>query len=393
MGFWKWLFRKKKTEEEKEDWEQIVYERDKVNFHDEDERKRYLTGCLEQMGEAEKEINLLSGEYSLVTSYLTDMEEIESLPPEQAAELKSVAGKMQALDQERKRYLDKKERMTDSEYRKMRSQEGEIEEGISKLKEAERYQKLVRQDMARLDGERHAYGYRKGELKTILVNLRGMAVICLTALVACIVMLLILQFGFSMNTAIGYYVSVAAAAVAITVLFVKYADSEKELTRVEKAENKLILLQNKVKIRYVNNVNLLDYMYLKYGVESAAKLQKLWDLYQAEKEDRRQYAEAAAKLEYHKKQLVELLSRYRVKDPERWVLQPGALVDSREMIEIRHGLIVRRQALRKQLEYNQTLAGNAKQEVLDIAVQYPQYAAEIKDMVEKAENNLIYQKA
>ena len=203
MGFWKWLFRKKKTEEEKEDWEQIVYERDKVNFHDEDERKRYLTGCLEQMGEAEKEINLLSGEYSLVTSYLTDMEEIESLPPEQAAELKSVAGKMQALDQERKRYLDKKERMTDSEYRKMRSQEGEIEEGISKLKEAERYQKLVRQDMARLDGERHAYGYRKGELKTILVNLRGMAVICLTALVACIVMLLILQFGFSMNTAIA----------------------------------------------------------------------------------------------------------------------------------------------------------------------------------------------
>ena len=162
---------------------------------------------------------------------------------------------------------------------------------------------------------------------------------------------------------------------------------------MEKAENKLILLQNKVKIRYVNNVNLLDYMYLKYGVESAAKLQKLWDLYQAEKEDRRQYAEAAAKLEYHKKQLVELLSRYRVKDPERWVLQPGALVDSREMIEIRHGLIVRRQALRKQLEYNQTLAGNAKQEVLDIAVQYPQYAAEIKDMVEKAENNLIYQKA
>lgn len=388
MGFWKRLFRKKKIEEEKEEWDKIVYEHDKINFHDEGERRRYLTGCLEQMGEAEKEISLLSGEYSLVTSYLTDMEEIESLPPEQSAEVKGAAGKMQALEQERKRYLDKKERMTDSEYRKMRSQESEIEEGISKLKDAEHYQKLVRQDLTRLDGERHAYGYRRGELKTIMVNLRGMAVICLTALAACILMLLILQFGFSMDTTVGYYVAVAAAAIAITVLFAKYVDAEKDLSRVERADNKLILLQNKVKIRYVNNVNLLDYLYLKYNVESAAKLQALWTLYQAEKEERRQYAEAEAKLEYYKKQLTEILSRYRVKDPERFVLQPSALVDTREMIELRHELIVRRQALRKQMEYNQKLAETAKQEIMDIAVQYPQYAAEIREMVENAEKKV-----
>lgn len=383
MGLFGWLFKKKKIEEEPDDWEQIVYERDKINFHDGEERKRYLTGCMEQIGEAEKEINLLTGEYSLVTSYLTDMEEIESLPPENMAELKSVAGKLLTLEQERKRYLDKKQRMTDSEYRQIRSQEAEIAEGIEKLKEAEKYQKLVRQDLVRLDGERHAYGYRKGELRTNMVNLRGMAVICLVALAACVVMLLILQFGFEMDTAIGYYVSAAAAAIAITVLFTKYMDAERELSRVEKAENKLIQLQNKVKIRYVNNVNLLDYLYLKYGVDSAGRLQELWNMYQEEKEERRQYAEAEAKLEYHRKQLVDILGRYRVKDPGRWVSQPGAIMDSREMIEIRHGLIVRRQALRKQLDYNRQLAEAAQQEIKDVAAAYPQYAAEITGMVER----------
>lgn len=386
MGLFKWLFGKKKREEEiDESWEQIVYERNKINFHDAEERKRYLTGCMEQMGEAEKELNLLAGEYSLVTSYLTDMEEIEALPPEQMAELKGVASKMQAFEQERKRYLEKKQRMTDNEYRQMRSQEDEIEEGIEKLKEAEKYQKLVKQDLARLDGERHAYGYRRGELKNMMVNLRGMAVICLTALGACIVMLLILQFGFSLDTAIGYYLAVAAAAIAITVLFVKYVDAEKELVKVEKATNKLIQLQNKVKIRYVNNVNLLEYLYLKYGVDSAGKLQDLWGRYQEEKEERRQYAETESQLEYYKNQLVKILSQYRVKDPDRWVLQPGAIVDSREMIEIRHGLIVRRQALRKQMDYNKKLAEAAGQEIRDVAAEYPRYAAEISDMVDRYE--------
>ncbi len=385
MGFWKWLFGRKKQEEAQEEWEETVYERGKVNFNEAEERMRYLTGCLEQIGEAQKEMQLLNGEYAIVTSYLTDMEEIEALPPEHMAEIKGCAGKMQTLEADRRRYLDKERHLSEAEYRQMRSQENEIEEGIAKLQEAERYRKLVRQDLARLDGERHAYGYRKQELRTGLVNLKGMAVICLTALLACIFMLLILQFGFHMNTAVGYYVSAGAAAIAITVLFVKYADTEKELARVETAANKLIHLQNKVKIRYVNNTNLLEYLYLKYGVESAVKLKEQWDMYQEEKEERRQYAEAEAKLEYYRKQLIRLLIQFRVKDPERWVMQPGAIIDARERLEIRHDLVARRQALRKQLAYNQQLAEAAQQEIKDVAAEYPHYAAEIAEMVEKYE--------
>jgi len=246
-----------------------------VNFHDREERTRYLTGCLEQIGEAEKEISLLTGEYSLVTSYLTDMEEIESLPPEQMAELKNIARKMQTLSSEMQRFRDKKQRMSESEYRQVSAQENEIEEGIKKLNDAEKMQKLIRQDLTRLDGERHAYEYRRVELENMMANFKGMTVICVIAFVVCILMLVVLQFGFKMETTIGYYVAVAAAAIAITVMTVKYIDSEKELERVGKATNKLIQLQNKVKIRYVNNVNLLDYLCLKYGVESADKLKQL----------------------------------------------------------------------------------------------------------------------
>ena len=59
---------------------------------------------LEKPEEAFKEIDLLTGEYTLVTSYLTDTDEIEALPAEQREEVNRVAGKLAGLEQERSRY-------------------------------------------------------------------------------------------------------------------------------------------------------------------------------------------------------------------------------------------------------------------------------------------------
>ncbi|MFQ8982066.1 MAG: hypothetical protein ACLR6I_17255 [Waltera sp.] len=69
-----------------------------MNFDEEDQRKRYIVNCLEQIAEASKEIDLLTGEYTLVTSYLTDTDEIEALPAEQREEVNRVAGKLAGLE-------------------------------------------------------------------------------------------------------------------------------------------------------------------------------------------------------------------------------------------------------------------------------------------------------
>ena len=386
MGFWKKLFgRKQDIQEVSDDWEQIVYARDDVDFHEEEQRSRYITNCLEQIADASKEINLLTGEYSLVTTYLCDIEELEALPSSEKEEVERIARMLTTLEKERQRYFGKKDRMPDSEYYQMRKQENEVEEGIRKLKECEDYAVLIRQDLGKLDGERHAFDYRKHELEIMLGNLRGMAVIFLTALGVCMLMLMVLQFGFGMNTYIGYILAVVAGAVATAVLSFKYTDAQRELKRVGSAINRLIQLQNKVKIRYVNNTNLLEYLYIKYDTDSADKLKKRWENYQQEKEERKQYAEAEAKTEYYQKQLVSQLSKYRISDPARWIHQAAALLDKREMVEIRHSLILRRQALRKQLDYNKEIADVAHKEIMDVVEQYPDYTAEILDMVNKYE--------
>ena len=383
MAWWNRFFKKKEPVQQEEDWEQLVYTRNGVNFDEEDQRKRYIVNCLEQITEASKEIDLLTGEYTLVTSYLTDTDEIEALPQEQRSQVNSTAAKLAGLEQERNRYREKKNRMRDADFYAIRKREDEIEEGIRKIREGEKYGNLIRQDLHRLDGERHAYEYRRNELENMMNNQRGMAVIFFTALVVCVIMLAILQFGFDMDVYVGLFLAVGAGAVAISYVCIKYMDAGRELQRVEKTINKIIQLQNKVKIRYVNNCQLMEYLYLKYNTDSAAKLEKRWKLYQDEKEERKQFAEAEAKTEYYQKQLVEQLSNYRVQMPERWISQTAALLDKREMVEIRHELIQRRQALRKQMDYNQEVAESARNEVKEVAALYPKYAQEILSMVER----------
>ena len=387
MGFWKRLFGR--TDEENlfpgDDWESADVV-GSVDFSDGEQRRQYVEDCLEKAAEAAKEINLLSGEYTQVTSCLTDIEEIEALPEEEREALNGLARRAAALGRERERYQDKKDRMADSDYYRMRRLEADVQEGVEKLKECERYGELIRQDMKRLDRERSAYGYRRAELTGMLNNLRGMAVIFLTALSACVIMLLVLQFLFHMEVWLGYGISGLAAVTAIVVILIKYTDAEREMHRVERAVNRLILLQNKVKIRYVNNKNLQAYLCMKYDTEGAAQLEKLWNQYLQEKDERKEYAEAEAKLDYYRNQLRARMTNYHIADPDRWVNRPEALIDKREMVEARHELILRRQALRKQIDYNKDLAAESRGEIMDIVKRYPEYAAEILAMADHYED-------
>lgn len=384
MGFWSDIWRKKKRhEEDAEDWDNLVYARDDVDFRDEEQRRIYITNCLEQVTEATCEMNLLKGEYSLVTSRLTDIDEIEALPKAEREALGGIANRLVALEQERQKYKGRKNRMSDEDYHRIRKQEDEIQDGIARLRECEDYGVKVKQDLKRLDRERSAYEFRRQELDSSLNNLRGMAMIFLTAFCLCVGMLLVLHFGFQMDTRLGYLLAAGAVAAAAMVVWQRYTEGEKELRRVEMSVNKLIALQNKVKIRYVNNKSLSDYLHIKYNTDNVAALEKLWKQYQQEKEERREYAEAEAKAEYYRKQLTLKLSNYRLTAPGKWAMQPAALLDRREMVEMRHELILRRQALRKQMDYNNGVAETARREIMDIAEQYPAYAEEITRMVEE----------
>ena len=205
-----------------------------------------------------------------------------------------------------------------------------------------------------------------------------MAVICSVALVVCYVVLFTLKYALRMDTQLGFLLVTGLAALVIVLVFLKYTDSVKELKRVEKGINRIIMLHNRVKIRYVNNTNLLDYLYMKYQVKSAKEFQSLWEKYKVEKEERRRYREAELELDECQRELLNILKCYQVKDPAIWLHQTAAILDNKEMVEIRHGLIIRRQSLRKRIDYNrEMIVEKTKGEMKELAQSYPQYAGEI----------------
>lgn len=392
MSFFDKIFPWRKNQEdpmyEIDDWNEIVYDRDDLQINDKQQREDYIKGCLEQIAEASTELENLKHEYNMVTSYLKDMEEIESLPEEEMLLLQSYARRIEELSDKQSGYARRERKLDEAKYRQMERMEDEVQEGCEKLLKAEEYQELIKRDLKRLDGEKQAYQYRKAELQHILEDSRSMAIICTIAVIICILVLLILQYGFSMNTGIGYVAAAALGAAAITAVFLKYNNASEELSRVENGIGRIIRLQNTVKIRYVNNTHLLDYLYMKYQVSSARELQKDYQDYQQEREERERYYSAEKDLDECQKDLIHELRRFQIQDPMIWIHQTRGLLDKKEMVEIRHSLIIRRQSLRRRMDYNkEVVAGKAQDEIKDLAKKYPRYAREIMDTVDEYEKD------
>lgn len=392
MGLIKKLLHLKKRTNEPEyetgDWNEIVYNRDDLQIKDRNQRREYVKGCLEQIAEASRELENLQFEYNMVTSYLKDMEEIEALPPEEKAVLEDSARKIEALELQQSGYKERKNRMSEEKFRQMERLEDDVQEGLEKLTQAEEYQELIKRDLRKLDGEKQAYFFRKRELQRVIEDTRSMTIVCTVALVVCILTLLVLQFGFRMNTKLGYLAAAAVGAAVITVIFTKHNDGVRELSQVENGIGRIIRLQNTVKIRYVNNTHLLDYLYMKYNVSSAGELGKSWQQYIEEKEERKSYQDAERELDLCQKELLHVLRRYQVQDPMIWLHQTQAILDKKEMVEIRHNLIIRRQSLRRRMDYNrEVIAGNAQAEIKDLVDKYPEYAKEILNIVAQYANS------
>ena len=341
-----------------------------------------MRGCLEQIAEASREVENLQHEYQVVTSHLKDIEEIEALPENESRLLMECAKRIDTLERQQSGYKERKNRMTDEKFYQMECMEEEVQEAYEKLEKAEEYQNLIKRDLRRLDSERQAYGFRKIELRHLMKDTRSMTIVCATAVIFCLLLLVVLQYAFSFDVKIGYLAAGGIGALAITAIFLKYNDAVRELSQVESGISRLIRLQNTVKIRYVNNTHLLDYLYMKYNVKSAQELGRDYKQYLEEKDERHNYKRAEIELDSSQQELLHILRRYQVKDPMIWLYQTQALLDKKEMIEIRHNLIIRRQSLRRRMDYNkEVIAGKAKAEVKDLVENYPKYAKEILGIV------------
>lgn len=321
-------------------------------FMDSKQAQSYIMQCCEQIIEAGKELEEEKSEYRIVTDYLKDIQMIEELPPEDFAEVRSAAENVQNLNRMRDDYHNSEKRISDVQFVQMQQEEDVIPDAINRLKSNEAYQNTVKRDMNYLEGEKNEWYYNMLELGRQQKILRKLSVAVLGLFTVGMAILFLLQTAFSFDATYAYMGLILLAAVGSFGVFLKMTANQTEIRQSEANMNRAIILLNKVKFRYVNVTNAVDYAREKFHVKNAYEFNYIWEQYLNELKEREKFQQANEDLDYYNTKLVRLLKRYRLYDANVWVNQSSALVDKKEMVEVKHNLIVRRQKLRSRIEYN-----------------------------------------
>ena len=337
--------------------------------------------CCEQLVELSRELEETKKEYRMVTDYLTDIQMIEDLPSQEMEKIQETAQNILSLNQKREDYSLKSKRLSDTQFIQLEQLADEMPDNIKRLQANERYQSKIKHDIDCLEGEKSEWTYYSESLilekKYLKVGLWAILIIFIIGMSA----LFYIQYGLyrQMTNYILFFLLLAAVGGGSCIL--RLQNDIREQKRAYASINRAITLLNQMKTKYVNVTNAVDYACEKFHVNNSMELNYMWEQYMEEVKEREAAVKNNEDLEYFSKKLVRELKRYRLYDAAIWMHQANALVDKKEMVEVKHYLLVRRQKLRARIEQQVTDIQNAKEQLLMETKGNEEYQREITDVL------------
>lgn len=380
MGLFK---RKKKQKRNIEDILSRVTEDVLSEEDSKDERKvhHFVLGHCEQIIDTAKELEDEKAEYRVVTSYLKDIQILEELLEKEAGELKDTATSIMTLNQSRDDYLATSKKITDAQYAQMQQDEKILTEAIKTLQTNEAYQAAVKRDMQYLEGEKNEWTYYRQELMDEQRFLQKLSYVLFGVAVMLLAIILVMKVGFEADVTM-LFMLLAFATVAIgSFILIKMQSNRHEIKKSEVNMNHAISLLNKTKVKYVNSTNAVDYACEKYHVHNSYELTYLWEQYLEAVKEKEKFERNSEDLEYFNSKLVRMLNKMDLYDAKVWINQPNALVDRRELVEIKHGLITRRQKIRARIDYNMDVVLEQKEEIEALMREYHEEIPEVREIL------------
>lgn len=364
----------------------VQYEQDEVPdfaVMPDEEKEKYIECQYEIIRECNQFISEARKEYKIAGCYFSDIQLIEMQPEEQREKIRQVAKSIAEVSVDRRIYKNEENKVSPARYRQMARDEDAIVEGMKKLQNDEAYLQVVKRDMNLLAGEKESLRIAAGEFVERQEILRKVSVSSVVAFGVLFLVMIIQGFITKSDSGIGFLVILLLAAVVLAIEVVIYARTIYGVRLTQKKLNRAIAFSNRVKIKYVNARNLVDYQYEKYDVKNAYELAEQYQLYLDAKKQKENYRHATVRLSELEEELLRLLSNPPLYDANIWIEQARALYDANEMVEIRHEYSTRRQKLRKQIEESQKKAGVAADTINELAQDYPSYRGMILAVKEK----------
>ncbi|MCR5344909.1 MAG: hypothetical protein K6E46_02485 [Lachnospiraceae bacterium] len=380
LRFFKKRKEKKKLKEVTDRYEADILSSERLK--DIDFVKRYVVEQCEQMTKSASELSDLKKEYATLTSYLTDIQLIETMDEEDHNKLLDIANNIVNLNKAKKDMMETLGKIPDSRYNAIDSYEDDIPKAIERLRENERSQAVMKKDMEYLDGEKIEWAYEKSAINDEQNTLKKFSFLLILLIgSAAIVYFCLMNLYGGEKVHLALIIALISGVAECGILW-RMQNNKRDILQCNVNYNKAVEIQNSVKLKYVNITNAVDYAHDKYNTKSADDLAADWQKYLEAKKDRERLIEANEDLEYYRNAMVELLRSYNLYDALTWPYQVDALLDPKEMVEVKHAHLEKRQNIRLRMGELIDTVRDTKDVVVKLTTEQNVLNAEVRGIIE-----------
>ncbi len=347
----------------------------------------------ETLVEAAREFEDARKEYDIVTACLNDTVLIDEIPQTDKKLLVEAAGNVALLNRQRDEFLKTEKKISDSQFAQMQEMERDIPKNIRRFEQNEKNLEVVNRDLKYLEGVKTVWEITREDSQNEQKQLRKMSVLIICLFAVIVVLCLVLRFTIEFDTSLILLIGAFLAVLFAAYVFLRYQSCSREIRKADLNRNNAIAMENRVKIKYVNIKNAVDYSCEKYHVRNSKELNYVYELYMEAVREREKFRKTNDDLEYNNRNMLAILDRYGLYDSRVWLNYANAIVDSREMVELKHDLISRRQKLRSRMEYNIRIITEQKSQIILNREKLGDRVTQVNDILKRiSELNMVLEK-
>lgn len=346
------------------------------------EQMQYVRTQCEQITDSTRYISELKTEHQIVNNYISDMQIIENQDEINKRSLRSAAAEIVKIKSQREKIRTSAPLLSQSRYSIYERYDNEFPEALTNFINDEKYCQKVKHDMRVLEAEKLSIQEDMKDFDSRRVNVRNISIISLLGIIAVFTIFIISGQLNQDDGMILFMVVLFLAAVFVLLVCLLMRNTVYKIKYSEKKLARAITLLNKVKIKYVNIYNSVEYQKEKYKVQNSLELSKEYEAYLVEKSKTEKYRNSAVELNEAIESFNDKISKLNLYDAAIWEKQIEALTDDATMKEIRHTLNSRRRKLREQIDYNMERIEEAKNGIFRLAKKNPELTNEIAGIMD-----------
>ena len=325
-------------------------------------------------------------EFDETTAYLKDIKLLESLSEQNRALVTDAARMIIGLGNERVTYQSGRSMVSKQQYRVMEMYENNIPRKLKEMEKQEEFLGLICDDMHNLEGEKGSINYQKEqaqEKRSFLVKLSYFIILLVLGVFTG---LMVLMNNTGKSFIIPFFLTGLAGAGYAAYFVYAYRECGVVIRKSDLMLNRANMILNKVKIKYVNTTNALEYSYEKYGVNSVTDFKRVWENYQNEKKEEMRYRKNSQLLKGYEDNLTRLLREFGFSKTDAWVSQPEYLVNRAEITELKKTVSTRRNKLKAQMDQGLRQQDSTLEDFEALKEKYGEYRDYIDEVMKK--NNI-----